>query len=171
MKSLYIILVSLVISIAFLSCGNESNPEFGTPFSKVEGIADEWELIEMYHSGIDLTTSNNTITNTIQLSNAYLGTVPSTLNFTTEYNYTGSANDSKVLFPIGGTWAFDDEDYPSKLFLTSGGETVELQLLAPVREKVDPYLHFLYIRPFGDCAPNDAVSTGTVGYEYKFARK
>lgn len=171
MKSVYIIILSLIISTAFLSCSNNDNPDFGEPFSKVEGISDEWELIEMFHSGIDATSTSNAISNTIQLPDAYIGDVPATLNFTTGFDYTGTANSSKVLFPTNGTWAFDDNDYPSKLFLTSGGETLELQLLAPVREKVDPYLHFLYIRPFGDCTPSDAVSRGTVGYEYKFARK
>ncbi len=170
MKSIYTIILGLFLTSLILGCKTE-NPDFGEPFSKVEGIADEWELIEMYHSGIDVLTSNNTITNTIQLPASYIGTVPATLNFTNEFSYTGSSNDSKLLFPTSGTWAFDDNEFPSKLFLTSGGETLELKLLAPVRENVDPYLHFIYVRPFAGCRPSDAVSTGTVGYEYKFARK
>ena len=169
MKRLHIILVSFAISTVFFGCKTET-PEFGTPFSKIEGISDDWELVEMYHSGIEIAT-NNSISNTVQLPASYIGDIPATLNFTKEFTYSGNANSSKMLFPTNGTWAFDDNDYPSKLYLTSGGETIELQLLAPIREVVDNYLHFLYIRPFGDCKPNGAVSTGSVGYEYKFVRK
>lgn len=169
MKQAYILFFSLIVSATFFGCQTET-PELGTPFSKIEGISDEWELIEMYHSGIDIGT-NDALTYTVQLPDAYVSDVPATLNFTNNFSFTGTANSSKVFFPTNGTWAFDDNDYPSKLFLTSGGETVELKLLAPVRENVDPYLHFLYIRPFGDCKPDGAVSSGTVGYEYKFARK
>jgi len=171
MKSIHIILLGFFVILAFSSCRNEPSTDFGEPFSKIEGIADEWELVEMFHSGIDVATSSNVITNTIQLPQSYIGDVPATLNFTTDFTYSGTENGSKILFPTSGSWAFDDNDYPSKVFLTSGGETIELQLLAPVREKVDEFLHFLYIRPFGDCAPADAASRGTVGYEYKFARK
>lgn len=169
MKQAYILFFSVIISATFLGCNTET-PELGTPFSSIEGISDEWELVEMYHSGIDITT-DDILTNTVRLPATYVGNVPTTLNFTNDFNFTGNANSSKVFFPTSGQWAFDDDDYPSKLFITSGGETIELKLLAPVRENVDQFLHFLYIRPFGDCSPSDAVSTGTVGYEYKFARR
>lgn len=165
MKNTYIVIIGLMVLV--LSACKTDPPEFGTPFSKIEGIADDWELIEFKQ--VDLLTKNDD--NTVDLTDIFVGATPATLSFTTDFNYTGNANTSKVYFPTAGTWAFDNDDYPSKVFVTSGGTTYTLDLLAPVRERVDPYLHIRYVKPFANCPAPEAEAAGAVAYDYKFARR
>jgi hypothetical protein len=165
MKNIHFLLLGFILLAAF-GCKTDP-PELGEPFSKIEGIADDWELIELHQ--VDLLTKNDD--NSIDLSDMFIGGTPAKLSFSTDFSYTGSANSSKMYFPTAGTWAFDNNDYPSQLFITSGGETVTLELLAPVRERVDPYLHVRYVRPFNGCAPPEVSTTGAVAYDYKFERR
>ncbi len=171
MKRLYILFIVFGFALAFSACESELDGDLGPgdPFSKLEGISDDWRLIQMGHADIEDASGN--VGESITLPDVFIGGTPATLNFTKEGTFSGSAGSSKILFPISGTWAFDDDDYPAKVFLTSGGETVQLDLLAPIRERVDNFLHFMYVRPYGDCSPNGAGARGTVGYEYKFERQ
>ncbi len=148
------------------SC-KEETPEFGEPFSKPAGIADEWELIELKQADL-LTKSNSKL---IDLTSLYIGDTPARLSFSTDNSFTGDAGTSKLFFPTSGSWAFDDDLYPSNVIITSEGQTYSLNLLAPVRENVDLYLHVQYVRPFDGCGPAEPSTEGAVAYEYKFARK
>ena len=167
MKRYSILLFALLGFLFILNGCKEDTPEFGTPFSKLEGIADEWELIELKQA--DLLTKSNS--KSIDLTSLYIGNTPATLNFSTDNSFTGDAGSSKLFFPTSGSWSFDDDLYPSKVIITSEGQTYSLNLLAPVRESVDPYLHVQYVRPFDGCAPAEPSTEGAVAYEYKFARK
>ena len=167
MKRFSILIMTLAAVALIANSCKKSSPDFGTPFSKTEGIADDWELVELKQTDL-LTKSDD---KTVDLTQLFIGGNPAALNFTSDGSFSGEKGSSRLYFPASGSWAFDDDLYPSKLVVTSNGQEYILDLLSPVRENIDPYLHVQYVRPFEDCVPAGAETLGAIAYEYKFARR
>ncbi len=162
-----VILILCIMTISIWSCKTD-NPDFGEPFSKIEGIADDWELVQLKVT--DMVTKNSN--NSVDVSAFSIGGTPATLTFSTDFTFTGNAGTSKMYIPINGSWAFDNNDYPTQLILTANATSYTLDLLAPVRERVDQYLHFNFVKPYTlECVPADAETSGNIAYEYKFIRR
>jgi len=167
MKRFSILIMTLSAVVLIANSCKKSSPDFGTPFSKIEGIADNWELVELKQTDL-LTKSDD---KTVDLTQLFIGSNPASLNFTSSGSFSGEKGSSRLYFPANGDWAFDDDLYPSKIVITSNGQDYTLDLLSPVRENIDPFLHVQYVRPFDQCTPPDATTVGAIAYEYKFARR
>lgn len=163
----YIILL-FTISVVVYSCKTDT-PEIGEPFSKIEGLSDDWELIQLKHTDILSKVDENFV----DLSASFIGVTPMRMSFKNDFTFSIAPGSSFNKFPMtNGTWAFDDNDFPTQVRLTGNGETIELQLLEPVREKVDPFFHFEWLRKYQeDCKPLEADTEGQLSYTYKFERR
>ena len=162
------VIILLTVSLLISSC-KTSTPEIGEPFSKIEGLSDDWELIQLKHTD-KLSKADE---NFVDLSAAFIGATPMQMSFSNDFTFSVSSGSSFNKFPMtSGTWAFDDNDFPTKVLISGNGETVELQLLEPVREKVDLFFHFEWLRKYQEgCEPLEADTEGQLSYTYKFERR
>ncbi len=127
--NLKIIVLALFV-IGFSSCDEDEIPPIGEPSSKVLGIQDEWTLTKVVQ--VDLLTPFNE--NSMDVSGVFIGNAPAAMSFDAD-NYTINYGSSpEGLLGTGGTWAFDDNDYPTNITLTSNGETYVVDLNRTVRE-------------------------------------
>lgn len=167
MKNIFtkIVLLFVAISVIIFSCTDDDIPPQGEPFSQVIGIQDDWTLVSVKQVD-ELTGSAD---NTIDVTSMLVGSSPATITFTAS-DYTADAGSSKIFFPMNGQWAFDDNQYPTKITLSSGGEQAVLTMNAPVRENVDQTLNFKFTRSIGNCTTLEDGKTGAVGYIYEFKR-
>ena len=159
MKFLKIILSALILAATISSC-KEDRPTLQPPGSKLEGINATFELYEV--SQVDeLTLSFN---KERDVTAAFLGTNPGTITFDSEnFTYSVEANDSPNYLGTEGTWAFDDNEFPTMITLnTSDGRTLELPMLATIRPQ-DQHLKFMLTK---SCNGETNLS-----YKYNFKRQ
>lgn len=155
-NNLTLILFTLLV-ISFSSCDKNEIPPIGDPSSKVLGIQDDWTLTKVVQ--VDLLTPFNE--NSMDVSSVFIGDTPAAMNFDAN-NYTINYGSSpEGLLGTGGTWAFDDNDYPTNITLTSNGETFIVDLNRTVRE-TDTTLEFELKRVCGGIE--------SISYKYIFAR-
>lgn len=168
MKRLSIYLSVALLVVGASACQNNDLPPLGEPFSQVEGINGNWELVSV----MQLDEINGDADEPFDVSNLMIGNQAATLTFrSSERSFSAQTGDSRLFIPETGSWAFDDDKYPTKVMLDGGGSSqFELALQAPVREQVDEFLIYKYIRPLGDCVA-DIEQAGAISYIYKFQRK
>lgn len=160
------LILFLAVAALLPACQKDNIPPLGTPYSQVQGINDNWKLTGIIQ--VDELTGGTF--RQLDVSGLLLGSNPATANFNaSDRTFSASANDSRIYLPASGTWAFDDDTYPTRLILTDGGGNVsELPLQRPVRERVDQNLVVKFTRPIGDCA--EIEKPGAVSYIYTFTR-
>lgn len=135
--------------------------ELAPPASKVEGIKASWVLDKcILIDEQSLTRESNDITAFVSAN----GNAKSNITFT-ETNYTVDTAGLvyNVFESASGTWAFDNNSYPTKIILTpNNGNAFELPLGGPVR----PTDAFLRIKKMVNCGTANAFS-----YNFSFIRK
>lgn len=157
---LYIVLAGIVATLA----GCREEYQLGDPFSKIIGLGGTWRLVEVRQ--VDELARR--VGENRDVTSLMLGGTPAEMTFDSEARtFTTNFATSRLYVPASGSWAFDDDLYPSKIIVDSG--TTEWILQASVREKIDNYLIFKVYRnaacatlPDGKIAPNS--------YIYKFVR-
>lgn len=161
MKHLNPIRIALLLSVlaVMAGCKERIEGELGTPFDKVAGMSGDWEL-----AAFTQTDLNNPVQETRDLSHFYTegATTPLTLTFDAEGSYAVAVEQGKNYFGEGGTWSFDDINYPTYLVLDTGSDTLEFNLGAVVR----PFDQQMSIEIRKGCQ-----STETVIYSFDFNRK
>jgi hypothetical protein len=165
MKTLKYSLTCLIAcGMIFTGCKKKIEGELGTPTDKVRGLDGSWELIEFIQ--VDL---NNPVKEERDLTEFYLqeGVEPFTINFTAEdQSYDVDIETGRNYFGESGTWSYDDNTYPSFIYLDSGMESIEMQL----GSMVDQYDNTLNIELKRDCIEGEDI-TETVIYRFTFTRK
>lgn len=130
------------------------------PPSKLDGINDDFALTEVIQVDPLVIGSANTFDVTRVFTTG--GTPVIKFNSADRtYTFTpGAATDPNYL-GTSGTWAFDNNDYPTLIRMNDGTSQYDLTLLHTIRPQ-DEYLEVQYSRSCGGSA--------TVQYQFKFAR-
>ena len=152
----------LFLSILSLSLFNscKEDPKIGDASSKLNGINASWEVFEVIQS-------YPTLTGKVEWDVTYHyqndeGNLEVTFN-SDDFSYDVSAPGMNNIFGEGGSWAYDNDQFPTQVTLSQGsGEELVLPLGAVVRE-VDQFLHLVYER---DCGGEAYIT-----YDFIFTRK
>lgn len=99
--------------------------------SKIEGLAASWVLVQA--SQVD---ELSLIKETADITDFYAtGAAMPNITFNSNFTFTSdNTGVAKTHFGNSGTWAFDNNDYPTKIILTyTGGGTDDLPLGATIR--------------------------------------
>lgn len=151
------LLAVAALGLAISSCKPERLVLDPAP-SKLDGIQGTFTLVEVVQ--VDDNAAPGT-TDEMDVSKAFIGTTPATISFNSEaFTFTYNTGSSPDFLGASGQWAFDDNDYPTKIMMDNGVQ-YELQLLHTIRPQ-DAYLQVELQR---SC--NGAES---VKYRYKFQR-
>ena len=162
--SIYSLSLLFLALILASGCKKKIEGELGTPYSKVTGMNGTWELSKFVQ--IDL---NNPIQEERDLSQFYLveGTEPFSLTFDSEdRSFSAQIEAGKNFFGASGTWSFDDDNYPSFLYIDNANELLEFEMGNVVSE-FDNELQLDLNRA---CIDGTAI-TETVIYRFVFTRK
>jgi hypothetical protein len=158
------IIVISFIAIAIASCKPEVKGELGEVPSKMEGIRGTWEV-----SGFKQQDPNNAIREERDLSEFYVvdGLTPYRLKFNTDsMTFSVTPGPGKNFFGAGGSWAFDNNEYPTKMFLYTPADTIEALLGSAVR----PSDNKLEIQFESSCTQADGSKLITSVYTLIFNR-
>ena len=160
-------LLTATFALWIVACDQQEILPIGDPFDKVEGLADTWKLTSIQQVD-ELNGSNE---EALDVSSFLVGSQAATISFMADGSYTINPGSSKMYVPSEGSWAFDQNDYPSTIELSNGSNNFSIQLVtaAPVKEKPDNRLIYKYVRPIGNCAIIEKA--GAVGYIYEFERQ
>lgn len=159
----YTILIALGLLLGLSACKKKIEGELGTPYGKVEGMDGSWEIIEF--SQIDL---NNPIQEERDLSQFYVQTdeLPFKITFNSaDRSYVVNYSVGKNFFGDEGIWSFDDDEFPSFLYLDDGINILEFEM----GNVVDRFDNKLTIDLNRACITDGDV-TETVIYRFVFAR-
>ena len=156
-KAKYLLLLLLTGLVVMTAC----DPERATlepAGSKLDGINDTFTLTSVVQ--VDQITSE--FDNTLDVSSAFIGATASTITYSSsDFTWTYTPGDSPDYLGAGGTWAFDDNDFPTKITMIEGANTYDLTLLRTIRPS-DQTLEFQLDKTcYG--APN-------LSYQYTFTR-
>jgi hypothetical protein len=152
---------SLFILTAFLFiAGCKEKAVLEAPGSKLEGIHANWAMTEVLQ--VDEASINK---DELDVSDAFIGATPLKINFNSnDFTYTVVNTSGPNYFGEGGTWAFDDNEYPTKITLTTtNSKVITLPLVRTIRPQ-DTYLNVSLTR---NCGTEDAAY---IGYKFKFVR-
>jgi hypothetical protein len=122
-----------IVGLAFLlqSCKPDLKGSQGDPSNKLEGMNGVWEMSTFIQQD-----PNNPIKEERDLSEFYIvdGETPYHLEFSkNDKTYSVTPGPGKNYFGTGGTWAFDNDDFPTYLYLYNPTDTLELTLGSVVR--------------------------------------
>ncbi len=151
------ILFFALLALVAVSCEDEI-PPLGEPSSKVLGIQATWVLTAVEQ--VDLLTPFNE--NTLDVSTVFIGDTPASMTFDGSSYTVNYGTSPEGLLGTGGSYTFDDNDFPTLINLSSGGTNYTLNLNRTVRE-IDPTLEFEIKRV---CGGIEAIS-----YKYVFTRQ
>lgn len=159
------ILYSIILAATMLSsCKPDVKGELGDPADKIAGINGQWEV-----SAFVQQDPNNPIREERDLSEFYVvpGETPTKLTFNKEdRTYAVVPGPGKNYFGTGGTWAFDNEQFPTYLFLYNDTDTIQTLLGSIVTERDN----FLNIELENACTDAEGVETVTAVYRFTFSR-
>ncbi len=129
-RSLFPVLALLVV-LSATGCREKRDLILGEPFSKLEGINGAWRLAQVEQVGLKEGSKQWGF----DLTSAVVGADPAQLTFNaTDLTFTYVPNGSRDLLKLtGGSWAFDDVDYPTMVSLDDAAVDVDLKLLAAIR--------------------------------------
>ncbi len=161
-KSLF--LIGILASAGLVSCNDDDIPLIGEPFSKSEGLtATPWVIDEVY-----LVDEGNPAKPERNISTFYTsGTQKLEVKFNTDGTFQVTPGDGLNFFPSEGTWAFDDNEAPRNIILTSPGNVVTAPLGGPTRIN-DSQLKINFAKRSCD---DDGELKPVLGYRLVFNRK
>ena len=162
-----ILYITLIITlIAGSGCRPEIGGDLGDGWDHVKGMIGSWKLKEFIQQDL-----NSPIKEERDLTHMYAADGVTPLELTFNHNprdYSTSIEMGKNFFGDSGSWSFDDDLYPSFLYLDTGIDTLSFDLGRMVRE-IDSEMH-LEIQ--GGCRNDwDIITTETVIYKFVFERQ
>lgn len=175
MKRIFIL--SAVIVLALSACKPEIKGELGEPANKLEGMSGTWEIVSFIQQD-----PNNPIREERDLSEFYVvdGQTPYRLTFNKDsMTYSVAPGPGKNYFGTGGKWRFDNNEFPTFLFLGPATippdnshdgmlNTGEKKLL--LGGVVRPSDNTLSIQLENYCEAEDGSRTTTAIYTFTFNR-
>lgn len=168
MKTLQFTQKSIIALLAFAlllpACKEKIEGEIGEPYDKVAGMNGTWELTNFIQKDL-----NNPVKEERDLSSFYIqgGITPLQLTFdSNDRSYDVALELGKNYFGTGGTWAFDDDLYPSIVILFDETDTLQFDLGRMVRT----FDNTLSIELPRGCGLGTADATETVVYKFEFTR-
>ncbi|MBI1308065.1 MAG: DUF5004 domain-containing protein [Bacteroidetes bacterium] len=157
MKNLLMLLMLPVL--IFTGC-KKDRPVLDPPGSKLEGINSSWILV-----GVDQVDIASLQQKSLDVSEAFIGDIAMQVQFnSSDFTYSVTNGSGPNYFGNSGSWAFDDNEYPTQITLTTSTGDVKVCPLLHTIRPVDTYLQFSYART---CSNADAPY---VSYNFKFAR-
>lgn len=127
------------MALALVACRPEPYEEIGEAYSVIKGIEGTWSLDQ-----VEVEDRSFPQWETREFTDFYLDN-PVEITFDANdnsYAISASSLDGLPFTSLNGSYAFDDEEYPSNLYLISqAGDTNMVELGNMVRE-VDPLLLF-----------------------------
>lgn len=152
-----IYMLLLLTAILMAGCKPEEivlNP----PPSKLEGINGTFTLNSVTQIDPFVIGSGNSL----DITSAFTkGAVPSITFNSSSFAFTFNPGDAPNYLGAAGTWAFDNNDYPTLIAMNDGTNQYDLKLLHTIRPQ-DEYLEVQFERSCG--------GTVSVIYQFKFAR-
>lgn len=147
----------LLLGVGLAACKPE-DIVLDPPGSKLDGINGTFTLAEVIQVDPFVIGSGNSL----DITGAFTsGTVPSITFNSTALSYTFAPGDGPNYLGASGTWAFDNDDYPTLISMNDGTAQYDLKLLHTIRPQ-DEHLEVQYERSCG--------GTVSVIYQFKFAR-
>lgn len=160
MKKFIPIALLFALGVFTLNSCKKERLELEPPSSKLEGINATWKLIEVIQ--VD---EADALFPEMEVSEAFIGEDGLEITFNSnDFSYSVRAGESPNYFGTSGTWAFDDNEFPTLISISHDGKTENLNLLRTVRT-VDKTLEFRYYRQCADAGKN------VVSYKMVFERK
>lgn len=153
----------MAMTVGLLYSCNEEEPVLAPPFSKVAGLHGTWVV-----SSVVQVDEQTVLKDEIDLTNYFVtGSNLLALEFdSTDFTYVVQEGAGNNPFGSGGTWAFDDMDYPSEIYLYSAEDTLTVALGETIRE-FDNNLTLSWERFCGDAETGTHILT----YKYLFNRE
>ena len=125
------ILFILTISISVLACQPDDIPPIGDKTDYKPMLAGTWNLVKFEQTDVDAESKDfPEYATTKDLTNVFADHLYSdfSITFNSDGTFTSHQGASYMQMLSGGTWAFDDDDYPSAIVLTSGTSTQSVSL-------------------------------------------
>lgn len=163
-NTLKAIAIVLIAAATFSACKEKIEGELGEPFDKVAGLNGTWELTSFIQKDL-----NNPIKEERDLSEFYIqeGITPLQITFNSDdRSYETAAEVGRNYFGEGGTWGYDDDQYPSSIFLFGESDT----LLFDLGRMVRIFDNTLSVELPRGCSLGSASAIETVVYKFEFTR-
>lgn len=133
-----------LLALGVIACRPEPYEEIGQAYSVITGIDGKWDL-----SMVEVEDRSFPQWETMDISDHFVGALGSnevSIDFDADarsYNISANNLDGLPFTSLNGTYAFDDEEYPSNLYLfTPGSSDTTTVALAGMVRAIDPELKF-----------------------------
>ena len=118
-----------VLALTWTACSTcSSTAGLDSGYDHKAAIAHTWQLRNIVE--VDKLVNPE---DTLNVNAFMLGANPANLTINNDNTFNFTPNDSQITLDGSGTWAFDDENYPSEVVFTSTSGSVTLKLVNSVR--------------------------------------
>lgn len=163
-RTVYITLIIAIV--AGSGCRPEVGGELGDGWDHVKGITGTWQIKEFVQQDL-----NSPVKEERDLTQMYVadGVTPLQLTFgQSPRDYSAEIEIGKNFFGDAGSWSYDDDIYPSFLYLETATDTLTFNMGRMVRE-ID---NEMQLEIWGGCRNEwDIITTETVIYKFVFERQ
>ena len=129
MKRRYIFL-ALILGMLTSMTGCEKEYVLDPPPSKLEGINGTFTLTKVMQ--LDPNTFGDLTS--LDVTSVFAGTDPAQITFVSDAKtFTYDTGTTIDFIGASGTWAFDNDDYPTKISMDASGVTYDLALVNTIR--------------------------------------
>lgn len=158
------LLLLALVATTFTACQDDDYAPIGEPSDKVVAISDTWRLTTVEQ------TDNLTLAGlkSLDITTYFLGSEDFVIAFSMDGTYTVEDGGSdRNFFGTGGTWAYDDPEFPTNLTLTPiGGMAMVIDLEQAVLEVGNE----LKISQRRNCTDPSNTAEAPISYVYTFER-
>ena len=125
------ILLILIISLSVFACQPDEIPPIGERTDYISMISGTWTLVKFEQTDAEAESKGfPAFATTKDLTNVFAGHsyTDFSITFSTDGTFSSNRGSSYVQMLSNGSWAIDNEQYPSAIILTSGTETQTINL-------------------------------------------
>lgn len=128
-KHSIILTLVLAVLVGLAGCKKEEYVLDPAP-SKLEGINGTFSLAKVMQ--VDQLTFD--VNNSLDVSSVFVGETPARITFDSDAGtFTYDAGSTIDFIGSSGTWAFDNNDYPTQISMNNGVDTYDVTLLRTIR--------------------------------------
>lgn len=150
----------MFLAAAVSACRPEPPEEIGPRYSTSEGVDGTWLIDEVV-----VVDESSPIKLERDITDFYSATAPNfgiSLDVDAKTYTVNEGTNVRHFFGDGGSFGFDDDEFPTRIYFYEQGDTVEMSFNRATRS-TDPFLDLSFER--------DACEKTYVSYQYLFTRQ
>lgn len=158
------LIILAMATFVLLGCAKEETPVLDPPFDKVEGLDGTWEV-----SSAAIIDEQSVLKDEIDLSDFYTSDPSNLMSLifkSADFTYSVVEGEGINYFGNGGTWEYDDPNFPAYIYLYTQVDSVADTIVMQMGTTVNEFINNVDLK-----FPRECNGTVVSAYRFGFQRQ